>query len=450
MTRLLAIVMFLLAAVTAAQAEKRVALVIGNSAYANVAKLENPANDAADMAARLKQIGFAVTWLRDLGSNDMRAALADFSDKSAGADIALVYYAGHGMEVDQQNYLIPVDAKLKSDRRVRFEAIPLDDVTSAMEEVKGVKMVLLDACRDNPFAATMKLTNANRSLSRGLARVEAANGMLISFAAAAGTVASDGKGRNSPYTAALLRHMGTPGLEINLMFRRVRDEVLQRTGSKQKPFTYASLSGAATYLVPSGNVASLTPPAAQPLPMPSTQLTPSTTPSQPANRTGPAANEVWKDVQKTKSPAVLRAFIAKYPNSIYAALARERIAELTRPEPQPQPVQPVVPQQKQRVTALPPARECVLGRLSGVKSIRHYNRRRGSGFLSVRTGPSGGYQKIGELYAGDRVQVLQRHGGWFKVACISGRCRNPMWGRPSPVGWSSGRYIRAYRTTNCP
>ncbi|MEM7428704.1 MAG: caspase family protein [Pseudomonadota bacterium] len=438
MIRALLTSFFLLAAFTSAQAEKRVALVIGNSAYANVARLANPANDAADMAARLQQIGFDVTWLKDLGSTAMRGALADFSDKAAGADIALVYYAGHGMEVDQQNYLIPVDAKLKSDRRVRFEAIPLEDVTSSMEEASGIKMVLLDACRDNPFASSMKITNPNRSLSRGLARVEPANGMLIGFAAAAGTVASDGKGRNSPYTAALLKHMATPGLEINLMFRRVRDEVLQATGNRQQPFTYASLSGEAAYLVPNGDVASLTPPAAQPLPMPSTPIAPSVTPAKP---TGPSADRVWQDIRSTESMEVLKAFIRKFPDSIYAGLAKERIAKLTRPNPPPAPAP---------APRAPAARECVLGKLVGVRGIRSYNRRRGSGFLSVRNGPSGGHRKIGELYAGDRVEVLGRSGRWYRVACLSGRCRNPLWGQRNPVGWSSGKYIRAYRSTRCP
>ncbi len=447
MIRAFLICLALLLSLTAAQAGKRVALVIGNSKYVNATALPNPANDAGDMTARLRQIGFDVTSLVDVGSSGMRSALADFSDKVAGADIALVYYAGHGMEIDQQNYLIPVDARLKSDRRVRFEAIPLDDVTSAMEEAKGLKIVLLDACRDNPFLPKMKITNANRSISRGLARVEPANGMLISFAASAGTVAADGKGRNSPYTAAMLKHMGTPGLEINLMFRRVRDDVLAATGNRQTPFTYASLSGDAAYFVPpSGEVASLTPPTSQPLPMPTPQLAPTTTQSKPAPASGPRVDQVWKDIQKTQSTTVLKAFIAKYPDTIYAALAKERMAALQQRVP----AKPLAPRTDNQVAALPPARECTLGRLVGVRSIRHYNRRRGSGFLSVRTGPSGGYQKVGELYAGDRVKVLGRRGGWYKVACLSGRCRSPRWGRRSPVGWSSGKYIRAYRSNDCP
>ena len=186
----------------------------------------------------------------DLDRVAMEEALADFSDMAAGADIALVFYAGHGMEVDRRNYLIPVDAKLETDRRVPFETVSLDHVMDALDGVKGVRIVLLDACRNNPFSTSMKMTSSSRSAERGLARIEASKGTLISFSAKEGTVAADGQGRNSPYTAALLSNLKTPGLEIGLLFRKVRDSVLKATNNAQEPFVSASLSSKAIYLVP--------------------------------------------------------------------------------------------------------------------------------------------------------------------------------------------------------
>jgi uncharacterized caspase-like protein len=265
----LALLVCLLAAPV--QAEMRVALVIGNSTYQHVQHLPNPVNDAADMAALLRTLGFTVRHASDLGRVAMEEALADFTDEAAGADIALVYFAGHGMEVDRQNYLIPVDAKRETDRRLRFETVSLDDVMAALDGVKGLRMVLLDACRNNPFATSMKVTASSRSVGRGLSRIEAAQGTLISFAAKEGTVAADGEGRNSPYTAALLGNMKEPGLEINLLFRKVRDSVLAATGNAQEPFFSASLSSQSIYLVPpSGDPV----PPPQPTPVPQPQLDP--------------------------------------------------------------------------------------------------------------------------------------------------------------------------------
>lgn len=241
--------MLLLAAFSGpAQAEKRVALVMGNSDYEFVGRLPNPANDASDIAALLKGLGFEVTSGLDLDYNQMRLALRDFSDEAQGADVALVYYAGHGMEVDNTNYLIPVNAELKSDRDIDFEAIRLDAVVGAVESSAGLKIVLVDACRNNPFLADMSRSSATRSIGRGLARIEA-GGVLVGYAARGGTVSQDGDGRNSPYAQALLRFLPEPGLEVGKMFRKVRDSVLAVTGGTQEPFTYGSLPGEDLYLV---------------------------------------------------------------------------------------------------------------------------------------------------------------------------------------------------------
>jgi hypothetical protein len=233
-----------------AHAEKRVALVIGNGAYQHASSLPNPPRDAADMANALRGIGFDVKELENADRNSLAEALSSFSDEAAGADFAIVYFAGHGIEIDKENYLIPVDAKLATDRRLHFEAVSLDDVLVALEGVKGVRMVLLDACRNNPFASSMTLSSASRSIGRGLSRVEAANGTIISFAAKEGTEASDGDGRNSPFTSALLANISKPGLEVQFLLRQVRDDVITATNGAQEPFISASLPRQAVYLVP--------------------------------------------------------------------------------------------------------------------------------------------------------------------------------------------------------
>jgi hypothetical protein len=231
-----------------ALAEKRVALVIGNSGYKAVTALQNPANDSADIARALEALDFEVELVSDLTFDNMRRSLRSFSKRASGADVALVFYAGHGIEVDGQNYLIPVDARLESSDDVDYEALPLNLVMGSLNGAKKLKLVLLDACRNNPFIAGMKTSGAKRAIGRGLARVEPSVGTLVGFAAKEGTTASDGDGRNSPYTKALLEHLDEPGLEINLLFRKVRDSVLSQTNGQQEPFTYGSLPGRQLYL----------------------------------------------------------------------------------------------------------------------------------------------------------------------------------------------------------
>src|SRR5205814_1323084 len=235
-----------------AWAGKRVALIIGNSAYQNVPPLANPINDGAVMAATLKGAGFDVVDSRhDLSAVEARRALRDFSDAARDADIAVVYYAGHGMEVDGANYLIPVDAKLERDTDVYDEALSLDRVLVAVEPAKQLRLVILDACRDNPFGKTMKRTVASRGIGRGLAQVEpTSSNTLIAYSAKAGFTAQDGDGANSPFTVALSKHLTTPGLDVRRAFGFVRDDVLKSTGNKQEPFVYGSLGGEDVPLVP--------------------------------------------------------------------------------------------------------------------------------------------------------------------------------------------------------
>jgi tetratricopeptide (TPR) repeat protein len=223
---------------------RRVALVIGNSSYSAVPQLPNPRHDSETVADALRRLGFkTVTLLTDLTREKLIDALRKFARDAENADWALVYYAGHGIEMNGTNYLIPIDAKLEIDRDVEFEAIPLSQVMSAVEGAKKMRLVMLDACRDNPFAHQMRRSIGTRSVSRGLAAVEPEAGTLVVYAAKDGQTALDGDSGNSPFVSALVKEMTTPGLEIRKLFDLVRDDVLDATHNRQQPFTYGSVSG---------------------------------------------------------------------------------------------------------------------------------------------------------------------------------------------------------------
>ncbi len=254
---------------SAAMAETRVALVIGNGAYRHVPALPNTRNDANDVAASFERLGFAVRRIDDAGFEPMRRGLLEFGKAARGADMAIVFFAGHGMEMGGDNWLVPVDAELKSDLDTEQEAISLRNVVVTVSAASKLGLVVLDACRNNPFMAKMQRSAASRAVGRGLARVEPGGSVLVAFAARDGTVADDGTGRNSPFTTALLRHLETPGLEINFLFRRVRDDVITATGRRQEPFVYGSLSKQEIYLKSPGLAAPAIAPAASPSPAPS-------------------------------------------------------------------------------------------------------------------------------------------------------------------------------------
>jgi tetratricopeptide (TPR) repeat protein len=224
---------------------RRIALVIGNSAYTAVPALPNPQRDAATVAETLRSLGFQkVTLENNLTREGIFNALRAFASDAEQADWAIVYYAGHGIEMGGTNYLIPVDAKLATDRDVEFEAVSLDKVMTAVDGAKKLRLVLLDACRDNPFANQMRRSIASRSIGRGLAQVEPDAGTLVVYAAKNGETALDGTGANSPFVTALVNRMKTPGLEVRRMFDLVRDDVLEATSRHQQPFSYGSISGA--------------------------------------------------------------------------------------------------------------------------------------------------------------------------------------------------------------
>jgi hypothetical protein len=296
-----------------ASAEKRVALVVGNSNYKNAAVLPNPANDAAAVAATLKGAGFDIVESRlDLQATDMRRVLRDFADQARDSDIAVIYYAGHGIEIDGTNYLIPTDARLERDTDIYDEAFSLDRVLLAIEPARQLRLVIVDACRNNPFAETMKRTVTSRTVSRGLARIEpTTTNTLVAFAAKAGLTALDGNSKNSPYATALVKYIATPGLDLRRAFGFVRDDVLQATGNRQEPYVYGSLGGADVALVPAKPVAST--PAANP------------------------QSEIRRDFElalQLGNKDALNAFLAQYPDGYYASLAKLQLAKIAAEETQ--------------------------------------------------------------------------------------------------------------------
>src|ERR1700730_7127481 len=233
-------------------ADRRIALVMGDSAYHSVPSLANPANDASAMAKMFEGAGFDTVQLRlDLKAGDMRRALRDFSDDARDADVAIIYFAGHGIEIQGNNYIVPVDAVLERDIDAFDEAIPLDRLLTVIEPARKLRLVILDACRDNPFNKTMKSTMGSRAVGRGLAKVEPTSpNTLIAFAAKAGSTASDGDSKHSPFTAALVKYLPTPGLDLRKAFGFARDDVLKATNNKQESFIYGSLGGDDFALVP--------------------------------------------------------------------------------------------------------------------------------------------------------------------------------------------------------
>ncbi|SDI02507.1 Uncharacterized protein, contains caspase domain [Bradyrhizobium sp. Rc2d] len=293
-----------------AHADRRVALVIGNSAYKSAPKLGNPVNDATLVGGMFKKAGFDSVDVRlDLSASEMRRMLREFAGRSRDADMAVIYYAGHGIELDGNNYLIPTDATLETDGDVLDETIPVERALFAVEPAKQLRLIILDACRDNPFAKTMKRTLASRAIGRGLAKVEPTSpNTMIAFAAKAGSTASDGDSRNSPFATALVDHLPKPGLDLRKAFGFVRDDVLKSTGYKQEPYVYGSLGGDDVPLVA----------------------------KQAA--TGPQANPqdaIRRDYELALQLATRdgwEAFLAAYPDGFYANLAKGQLNKIAAEE----------------------------------------------------------------------------------------------------------------------
>jgi hypothetical protein len=294
-------------------ADGRVALVIGNSAYQNAPALRNPKRDAQAIAASLKKSGYTVVSTNDVGNLQFKRAVRQFEDAAANAEIAVVFYAGHGIEIGGINYMIPVDAKLASDRDAEDEAITLDRIVSSVDGAKQLGLVILDACRDNPFISKMKRprTAAMRAVTAGLALVEpTTRNTLIAYAAKAGFAAEDGDREHSPFTESLLKHLFEPGRDIRFAFGYIRDEVYESTGRRQEPYVSGSLGGAHISLIPALERA--TPVVDEKAQRDDLMLVDKLT-----DRAAPAdAIRVWD------------AYLAQHTNGLYHELARQRRAKL--------------------------------------------------------------------------------------------------------------------------
>jgi len=305
----------LLVSANVAKADKRVAFVVGNGAYKNVTPLPNPAVDAKSMAKLLRNVGFDVVEGSNLTRDKMTEKLLDFGKKAEGADVALFFYAGHGIAVNGANYLLPVDADLKSEMDVKLGAAINVDLT--LEQTMGdakVKLVFLDACRDNPFAAKIRSAKATRSVSvaSGLAEMKSGEGTLIAFATGPGQTALDGEaGTNSPFTRALLANIATPGVEIQQAMTKVRAQVNEETSKNQLPWGHTNLIGT-VYLNPTA--------------VPSVEAS-----STPAVVAGPASEvelEFWRSIKDSSKPEELNAYLTNYPNGTFKSIALARIASL--------------------------------------------------------------------------------------------------------------------------
>jgi hypothetical protein len=288
---------------SSASPSKRIALVIGNGAYTSAPSLKNPPNDARDMAAALKTLGFDVTSGINVGQRDMKRLIREFGMKLKNGGSGLFYYAGHGVQSKGRNYLIPIDADIQSEAEVEDSGVDAALVLNFMDDAQnGLNIVILDACRNNPFARSF------RSANDGLAQVDAPTGTLIAYATAPGRVASDGTAQNGLYTSELLKQMQVPGVSITDMFMRVRAEVMKQTGSKQVPWEASSLVGS-FYFSGAPNEAART---------------------TGSSRIDPTAFELsyWDTIKNSTNADDFKAYLEKYPNGQFASLAKNRIGSL--------------------------------------------------------------------------------------------------------------------------
>jgi hypothetical protein len=288
-------------------AETRIALVVGASAYQHAAHLSNTLNDAQEVAAKLKHLGFEVETIMDPDRQQFEGAVRRLGQHARGADAALFFYAGHALELNGRNWLIPVQADLQTERDLRFEALDLSDVIDQVEGQARVSLVILDACRNNPFRRFLGGDSRAGDVGGGLAPQRATTGTLIVYSTALGEVAADGNGPHSPFTAALLRHIETPGIEVRQLIAEVRRDVRQATSGQQIPWESSALEG--EFFL-------------DPAPAPA---------SGPAPAAGVRDAEVvlWDSVKDSRDPSDLRLYINRYPTGMFAPLARNRLAQLS-------------------------------------------------------------------------------------------------------------------------
>lgn len=293
---------------------KRVALIIGNATYPGTAALKNPANDAKDIATQLRGLGFDVTLRTNVAQKSMLRALSEFGDKVVEGSEALFFYAGHGMQVRGKNYMIPIDADIRSESHVSSEAVDVDQLLDKLSRAR-LSIVILDACRNNPFERRF------RGGGQGLAQINAPTGTLIAYATAPGKVAADGEGKNGLYTQELLKVIGIPGIKVEDVFKRVRANVVRQSGDAQTPWETSSLTGdfyfSAESIAGRSDVNSFGSPA-----------------------TIDADDALWGAVEKGNTREDYAAYLQRYPSGKYATLASSRrqrleaISEDERQEPE--------------------------------------------------------------------------------------------------------------------
>jgi uncharacterized protein YecT (DUF1311 family) len=295
--------------------ERRLALIIGNAAY-DTAPLRNPVNDARAMTTTLRTLGFEVTALENASLTEMKRAIDDFGDalRSKGG-VGLFYFSGHGIQINGRNFIIPVGARVKGERDVEYESIDAGRILGKMEDAGNrMNLVILDACRDNPFARSF------RSAASGLASLDAASGTFIAYATAPGRTADDGTGANGLYTEQLIRYMKTPGLKVEDVFKRVRIDVEKSSSGKQVPWESSSLKGDFYFAGLPGEAG-----------IPAS-------PSSPGKPAGPARTideeeALWKVIEHSTNPADFEDYLSAFPQGRFAIAARTRLRQLRRPEP---------------------------------------------------------------------------------------------------------------------
>src|SRR5213075_586333 len=293
-----------------AAAEDRVALLIGNNNY-GAAPLRNAVNDAKDLAEALKEVGFKVIVRENASRKDMIDAIREFGAALEGANAAFFFYAGHAMQFKDRNYLVPIDIAMGSEEDVTFFAIDISQVFDRMDKARTrYNFIVLDACRDNPFASSFKVSNA------GLAQMSTPSGTLIAYATSPGSVAADGFGRNGIYTKNILANIRTPDVPVEIMFKRVREGVERETLKRQTPWDSSSLKGDFAFNTTSGR------PAAAPAPSSS-------------GSSDVALNielQFWMSVRESNRPDDIQAYLDKYPNGNFSSLARNRMQAIKPPQ----------------------------------------------------------------------------------------------------------------------
>jgi formylglycine-generating enzyme required for sulfatase activity/uncharacterized caspase-like protein len=379
------LLLLVLATAASPQTEQRVALVIGNGTYLNAGTLKNPPNDAKAIAATLRRAGFDVIEREDLTSRGMREALRSFAEKLTPGGIGLFFYAGHGIQARGANYLIPIDAALAAEDDLRYETIDVQDVLNRLDDARvRLSIVILDACRDNPFLRSF------RSAARGLAQIDAPRGTVIAYATAPGKEAADGNGTNGVYTAELLKVMSVPGLKLEEVFERVTDAVERETANGQTPWISSSFRGDFYFIGP--------PPAtvAQPT---------AGRPSAPQPTSAPSSfdeREVevvfWNTIKDSTTAIDFEDYLRRYPDGIFASLAQRRIEALKKP------------QQQALSIAPPPARsgqaiEDINATFVALRAV------------TVRSEPKGSAKELGTLSPDTAVDATGRRAkDWLRIA----------------------------------